>query len=315
MTAKQQMMWRAVPEAMYDFTILPERLSEMLNVAGVLFMVALAAFLYIVMVILINVLKLKNKIDRKNDDFLLCDIAYFYEKGRRDEQEDSILISPMSDYLDHGVAVAVSDGMGGLAYGEVISRYVTDRLRELHPIDFDDNVKNAEIIRKISDEAYENYHLGSGATLVMVQIKDNFMNFYSVGDSNIILIRGGRATVLNPKQNYIFLLIRKMAEGGMSTHDAYINNRARALVDFIGNVNCRVLHTDSPIRLYEDDIILVCSDGVTDTVSASKLCKQVSSQYSAASSAQRLKLAIKSKKNPKQDNYTGVLIRMERSFL
>ena len=62
-------------------------------------------------------------------------------------------------------------------------------------------------------------------------------------------------------------------------------------------------------------MILVCSDGVTDTVSAHKICKYVNPTNSAVTCAQHLKMAVRAKKNPKQDNYTGVLIRMERSFL
>ena len=173
----------------------------------------------------------------------------------------------------------------------------------------------AAILRQISDEIYEKYKLSSGATIVMIHIKDNFMNFYSSGDSNIILMRGDKTTLLNQRQNYVSYLVKKMAEGGITTHDAYTNNRARALTDFMGNHECKVIRTSSPIRLFEEDVILVTSDGVTDTVNLGRLSKYVSPQLSARTSAERLKYAVRAKKNKRQDNYTGIIVKMERSFL
>ena len=77
----------------------------------------------------------------------------------------------------------------------------------------------------------------------------------------------------------------------------------------------RASRTSSPIRLFEEDVILVTSDGVTDTVNLGRLSKYVSPQLSARTSAERLKYAVRAKKNKRQDNYTGIIVKMERSFL
>lgn len=301
--------------AMLDFTLLSDRVVELMQVGGVLFFIALGAFAYIMLTILINVFKYKKKIADKNDDYLICDVAYFIERGKRDAQEDSFYISPMTEMPDNGLIAAVSDGMGGLANGEDVSSYIISRLKESYPFNFDDTAEVAAILRQISDEIYEKYKLSSGATIVMIHIKDNFMNFYSSGDSNIILMRGDKTTLLNQRQNYVSYLVKKMAEGGITTHDAYTNNRARALTDFMGNHECKVIRTSSPIRLFEEDVILVTSDGVTDTVNLGRLSKYVSPQLSARTSAERLKYAVRAKKNKRQDNYTGIIVKMERSFL
>ncbi|MCR5615188.1 MAG: protein phosphatase 2C family protein [Saccharofermentans sp.] len=300
---------------MIDFTLLSDRIIELMRVCGALFFIALVAFIYILIVTGVRVFRYKKKIEDKNDDFLICDVAYFLEKGKREAQEDSFYISPMAEFPSNGLIAAVSDGMGGLANGEDISSYIISRLKESYPVNFDDTTEVAGLLRTISDEIYDKYKLSSGATIVMVHIKDNFMNFYSSGDSNIILMRGDKATLLNQRQNYVSYLVKKMAEGGISTHDAYTNNRARALTDFMGNHECRILKTSSPIRLFEEDVILVTSDGVTDTVNLGRLAKYISPQLSARTSAERLKYAIRGKKNKRQDNYTGIVIKMERSFL
>ena len=300
---------------MIDFTLLSDRIIELMRVGGALFFIALVAFIYILIVTGVRVFRYKKKIEDKNDDYLICDVAYFLEKGKREAQEDSFYISPMAEFPSNGLVAAVSDGMGGLANGEDVSSYIISRLKESYPVNFDDTTEVAGLLRTISDEIYDKYKLSSGATIVMVHIKDNFMNFYSSGDSNIILMRGDKTTLLNQRQNYVSYLVKKMAEGGISTHDAYTNNRARALTDFMGNHECRILKTSSPIRLFEEDVILVTSDGVTDTVNLGRLAKYISPQLSARTSAERLKYAIRGKKNKRQDNYTGIVIKMERSFL
>ena len=40
--------------------------------------------------------------------------------------------------------------------------------------------ENVATITEISDKIYEQYRLGAGATLVMVHIFDDYMNFYSL---------------------------------------------------------------------------------------------------------------------------------------
>ena len=149
----------------------------------------------------------------------------------------------------------------------------------------------------------------------MTHILKNMMNFYSVGDSNIILIRKGRATLLNPKQNYVSLLIRKLAEGGNDTTEAYRNSRAKALIDFVGNIETNVIHTSKPIQLYEDDIIVVSTDGVTDAISLHRMANILSPDYGAKQLARIMKSGVKNKKLPKQDNFSAVIIKMDRSLV
>ena len=202
---------------MPDFTLLSDQIILLIQIAAGLFVAAFLSFIYVAFTSLLSLQHLKKIAGSDTDNLLVCDVAYFHCRGKRDNQEDSFYISPLEDSFSNGVIAACSDGMGGLLYGEVVSRYVVERLEESYPLKFDDPEAVSEEIRKISSEVYEQYHLGAGATLVMTHIMKNMMNFYSVGDSNIILLRKGRVTLLNHKQNYISLLIRKLAEGGMDT--------------------------------------------------------------------------------------------------
>lgn len=298
---------------MYDFSLLNQETIRALIVALVLFVVAFVSFVIIAIFTLFKTNFYTTKHKEKNH--LICDVAYFHERGKREDQEDSLYISPMDKFDESGLVAACSDGMGGLLNGEVVSKFVTDSLRENYPYGFDSQADNAAVITDISNQVYEQYHLGAGATLVMVHIFDDYMNFYSLGDSNIILIRNNKATLLNYKQNYVTLMIRKLAEGGLDTADAYKDTRAKGLIDFVGNLNCNVQMTSRPMRLIENDIVIVSSDGVTDSMPLNRIVNHIHFDQNATGIARTIKYGVKARKNPRQDNYSAIVIKMKRSFV
>ena len=298
---------------MYDFSILSGETIYAIIFALLFFSFAFLYFVIIILYALIKYTLYTNKHKEKMN--LICDVAYFHERGNREDQEDSLYVSPMDNLYENGFVAACSDGMGGLLNGEVVSKYVTDSLRENFPYKFNDQAENAKIITRISDKIYEEYHLGAGATLVMVHILDDYMNFYSLGDSNIILIRNNKATLLNYKQNYITLMIRRFAEGGLDTSEAYRDNRAKGLIDFVGNLKCNVLMTNRPLRLIENDIIIVSSDGVTDSMPLNRIVNHIHFDQNADGIARMIKYGVRSRKNPRQDNYSAIVIKMKRSYV
>jgi serine/threonine protein phosphatase PrpC len=298
---------------MYDYSLLSRETIQAIIFALALFLIAFISFVIVVLYTLIKYNRYTKKHKEKIN--LICDVAYFNERGKRDKQEDSIYVSPMNKVEETGFVAACSDGMGGLLNGEVVSKYVTDSLSEKFPYQFDAQVYNAKLITEISDKVYEEYHLGAGATLVMVHILDDYMNFYSLGDSNIILIRNNHATLLNYKQNYITLMIRKLAEGGLDTSEAYRDNRSKGLIDFVGNLKSNVLMTSRPMRLFENDIVIVSSDGVTDTIPLNRIVNHIHLDQNAAGIARTLKYGVTSRKNPRQDNYSAIVIKMRRSYI
>lgn len=256
-----------------------------------------------------NKYRLLVKNIHKNERKMFCMISYFSERGARKRQEDSYYISPMNTSAEDGIVAVVSDGIGGLKYGDEISKFVTDKVAANYPFDFDDPETNSTILRGISREIYNKYKLEGGATLAMVHIKNNFMNVYSCGDSNIMLIRDNRVVMLNTKQNYLSLLIDKLAGNNEVTKSAYLDKDAKALVDFMGNSYSRVNRTYKPIRLFAGDFIVVTSDGITDAIPLNKIPEYVH-KYSI-SSAERLKFTVRNSRRPSQDNYTAVVIKMQ----
>lgn len=297
---------------MPELDFLTEKVRNYIILDTLLILLALVAFIYFIY-FYFNKYKRYKKDNSNVKDELMLDIAYFCERGKRQRQEDSFYISPMDEFARNGVVVLVSDGMGGLKYGDDISKFVVDAIRDMHPVKFDDTDGNMAAIRMISKAVYDKYKLSGGATLAMVHLKEDMMHFYSVGDSNIILVRDGKATVLNPKQTYRTVMIKKLANQGKLTREAYYNLRSKALIDFIGNSNTRVYNTYTPLRIFDDDTIIVSSDGLTDALTVNMIPKLITG--GARSTAERIKYGIRNRKLEKQDNYTGVVIKVDRSII
>lgn len=293
---------------MSDMTLMSNEIRALIAYALILFVVAVGVFAYFV-----YYYKTKVKRPKAEDSSLVLDVAYFHERGKRARQEDSYYISPMDESRKYGLVACVSDGMGGMRYGDIISQYITDAIKEMHPISFFAYENNAESIRKISNMVFDEFKQKGGATLAMVQILNDHLTFYSVGDSDIILVRNDEATILNPRQNYVALLIKSLVRSGKQTQIAYSNSKARALVDYMGNHNPRVIYTKKPMRLLDGDTIIVSSDGVTDAIPYRNIPKY--DARTARGLAYNLKLSVKQKKYPRQDNYTGVVIKLQRSIV
>lgn len=293
---------------MSDWALVSNEIRAMIAYALILFVVAVFVFSYF-----IYFYKTKVKNPKAEESNLMLDVAYFHERGKRARQEDSYYISPMDESRKYGLVVCVSDGMGGMRYGDLISQYITDSIKEMHPISFFACDNNADAIRKISNMIFDEFKQKGGATLAMVQIQNDHLTFYSVGDSDIILIRNDEATILNPRQNYVALLIKSLVRSGKQTQIAYTNSKARALVDYMGNHNPRVIYTKKPMRLLDGDTVIVSSDGVTDAIPYKSIPKY--DARTARGMASNLKLSVKQKKYPRQDNYTGVVIKLQRSIV
>lgn len=293
---------------MSDWALVSNEIRALIAYALILFVVAVCVFSYF-----IYFYKTKVKNPKAEESNLMLDVAYFHERGKRARQEDSYYISPMDESRKYGLVVCVSDGMGGMRYGDLISQYITDSIKEMHPISFFACENNADAIRKISNMIFDEFKQKGGATLAMVQIQNDHLTFYSVGDSDIILVRNDEATILNPRQNYVALLIKSLVRSGKQTQIAYTNSKARALVDYMGNHNPRVIYTKKPMRLLDGDTVIVSSDGVTDAIPYKSIPKY--DARTARGMASNLKLSVKQKKYPKQDNYTGVVIKLQRSIV
>jgi serine/threonine protein phosphatase PrpC len=210
----------------------------------------------------------------------------------RDRNEDALLIADLTNDLrleGHltrldvgawGALLAVSDGMGGAAAGEVASRMVLESmLRSMshHPktppavgtrsaeavMELAVNEANREVWQKAKEEGPGKM----GATLAAALVEGRFLHLATVGDSRAYLLRGGTLTQLSHDQSYVQILLDA---GAMTTEEAEQAPMKHVILQAVGHqpaVNVAL----SKLSLRERDCFLLCSDGLSNHVSEEEI--------------------------------------------
>jgi serine/threonine protein phosphatase PrpC len=200
----------------------------------------------------------------------LVEINAFTHQGRvREDNEDSITVAGwVSDValsgprrsrheLTEPLLVAVADGMGGHAAGEVASRYAIKRLAFESFAGGEPDV--AVALAEINAELYQSMMAapslrGMGTTVAGLLVTPGRAIWFNLGDSRVYRYRGGK---LEP----------------LSVADVPGGPRTGGLTQSLGG-----WHSFAPVAPHiggEDLAVpsrwLVCSDGLTDTLSDAEI--------------------------------------------
>ena len=180
---------------------------------------------------------------------------------------------------DSGLAssrlVAVADGMGGHAAGEVASKIAITTLSELSAVftnpeidseSADDIYLNAshEIDQALKVEVAENPQLaGMGTTLTSLFLRDNSVALLHIGDSRAYRLRGNSFEQLSVDHTVIQELLN---QGAISESDIATHPQRSVLTQVLmGEGNLEL-----PLPVFEGKIkdrYLVCSDGLSSVLS------------------------------------------------
>lgn len=203
--------------------------------------------------------------DEETPDYL--DLSYCSIYGNRESQQDSLGY----DVKDGTFLGAVFDGMGGMNGGELASscscRLMLEAFEREAPLQNVPGFFN-NIIRWLNREVAalkdENGNpLRGGTTAAAIHISGRKMHWASVGDSRIYVIREGRMYPITRDHNYRLLLNQYKREGTIT--DAEFQKelpRGEALISYLGG-NIKIIDVDEEgIWLKDQDIVLVCSDGL-----------------------------------------------------
>lgn len=202
-----------------------------------------------------------GRVRTNNEDaFLAIDLG---TQGTVTEQ--GALVS--CDVGPRGVMLAVSDGMGGAAAGEVASALVLKTLEDTlvagqGPTDtvLREAVELAN--RAVFDAARDQSRRGMGATLTAVLVQGTTAYIAAVGDSRAYLLRGDRFRQMTRDQSYVQVLL-----------DAGLMNRAEAEASPMRNVILQSMGQQPSVQvalgrleLRRGDRLVICSDGLTGHV-------------------------------------------------
>ena len=245
-------------------------------------------------------------------------MANLQGQGRRDYQEDSFAFANALDVTlmkQHGLLAIVADGMGGMEGGRQSSELaVKTILADFKEMDVTKNLgfQLAESARHASDEVYAVIGGRGGCTLVAGIFYDEMLNFVSVGDSYIFLLRNGELIQLNHEHNKkTELYLCTIRDGVIDPREGREHFEARALTRFIGmNGMDEIDMTQRPLPLLPGDTIMFCSDGVGGVLSEKQIISCLTGK-AAGDAAIAIEGLVKERNLSHQDNYTALIIQCD----
>lgn len=239
------------------------------------------------------------------------EICYLTDSGGRNTNEDELLIKSVEQLH----ILAVADGIGGCAAGEVASSVALTEIEKsleanLEEGDIGNVVKEA--VAKANKEIYllskENpEYAGMGTTLVMALIQQGKVVIANVGDSRAYHLSGGQIRQISRDHSVVQVLIeRGMITEEEARHHPQRNSLTRAL-GAEPQVEVDLYNT----KLKRGDILMLCSDGLTDSLSDEEINEVVRS----ASNMDKACAELIRRANEKggKDNITVVLAREKRN--
>ena len=178
---------------------------------------------------------------------------------RRLRNEDNYVVAPP--------LFAVADGMGGAQAGEVASRLAasaleggdSDGLSGLERLDALIQEANRRIYDRASSDPSAS---GMGTTMTVALVEGMTVAIGHVGDSRAYLVRGEQMEQLTEDHSLVNELLKS---GKLSEEEAQVHPQRSVITRAVGT-DPDVDVDGFTIEAEEDDVFLLCSDGLTDMV-------------------------------------------------
>lgn len=236
----------------------------------------------------------------------------------RENNEDAYGLAPEMNLF------VLSDGMGGLAFGEVASSLAVDAvLAHCRKADADPLLplcgepigrvsaasnRLASAVR-LANEIVHGAALQNGApqqmgaTVVAVRFAGERMCLAHVGDSRAYRLRGGVLEQLTQDHSFVAEQVR---HGRMTHQEAGCSTLQNVLVRALG-IEPSVEVDVSEERVMEGDTVLLCSDGLTRELSDAQIAAVLGETEGARETASRLVWLAKQAGGG--DNITAIVLR------
>lgn len=223
----------------------------------------------------------------------------------RGTNEDSYICEPPHLFV-------VADGMGGHVAGEIasklavttISRYIKEN---------DEELKGEELLKQAIVQANTSiYQLslskeeftGMGTTVTAIYIEENNVYWGHVGDSRIYLLRNQEFNQVTNDHSLVWELVQS---GNITKEEAKIHPKRNMLTRAVGT-SCLIKIDTGTIELKPDDMILMCTDGLTNMVSEQDIFKLLATRQENLECIVN-ELIVNAKNAGGSDNITTILLK------
>lgn len=191
--------------------------------------------------------------------------------------------NPAPDNLTHfnlgdkGLVLVVSDGMGGALAGDVASRMAVESVHKTLVGEgeavCDPDLDLVECLKMATHRANTDIHLrsqedsrcaGMGATFTGAAIRGDNLDLVQVGDSRGYVIRKDQIRLATKDQSLVQQLVDV---GQISESEAETHMFRNVILQALG-AQSEVQPVTGRIRLRQDDVVLLCSDGLSGKLRA-----------------------------------------------
>src|SRR4051812_33027362 len=206
----------------------------------------------------------------------------------RGNNQDSVYAGPR--------LLAVADGMGGHAAGDVASKVVIAALQHL-----DDDTPTGDLLQSLREAVFDgSEHLrevirdspqleGMGTTLTAILFAGGRLGLCHVGDSRAYLLRDGELSQITHDDTFVQTLI----DDGRITPEEANSHPQRSLL--LRALNGQEVEPDLSMReARTGDRYLLCSDGLSGVVSEETLHEALSDPDPQATADRLIELALRS---------------------
>jgi len=261
--------------------------------------------------------------ERNEDQFLIASLARALRVQQSSLHEASV------QYADaDGQLLVVADGMGGAAGGaeasalalNAIEDFLLNAIKWLFALGGQEQPHGIDVLAElraalrradlqVCEVASRHPELrGMGTTLTMAYTHGSELFVAHAGDSRCYLFRGGTLYQLTEDHT----LVAEMVRGGVIPAERAASHRLRHIItNVVGGPKPGVRAEVHKSRLEPGDIVLLCTDGLTEMVSDSEISAALQAEHDPRDAAEGLvKLA---NEHGGVDNVTVVVSRYERA--
>ena len=231
---------------------------------------------------------------------------------KRTANEDS---AALLSYGEHAKVLTVADGMGGARHGEVASRITLESLRDNIAIAArEERLLRSGILSGIEEAStrIKETSPGSGTTIAALEISENSVRPYHVGDSVILVVgQRGKVKLLTVPHSPVGLAV----EAGVLDHKEAMHHEDRHIIlNYVGATDMRI-EMGPVIALAAKDTVIIASDGLVDNLSIAEIVNIIrkgplTKAVQATAAKARIRMATPGSTHPcKPDDLTIVAYR------
>ncbi len=227
-------------------------------------------------------------------------------RQRKNNEDNMTTIIPEDPEVlgKRGALFVVSDGLGGHEKGEVASELAVRSISESYYQDENDDVEQS--LRQAIQRANTAIHQlgkGMGTTCVVAVLQGDTAFIANVGDSRAYLVRDGQLTQISQDHS---IVAEEVRAGLITKEQARHHPQNNIITRCLGEKDDVEVDTFAePVQ--EGDLLLLCTDGLTNQLTDEELAKIVH-EFQPTESVQQLIQRANEQGGP--DNITAIVVQV-----